>query len=52
MITDRRYIGHEDDTGYHHYAMDVAKLYGLEEMNYGYHWSLIKLFHFEDYRRV
>ena len=26
-ITDRRYIGHEDDTGYHHYAMDVAKHY-------------------------
>ena len=31
LITDRRYIGHEDDTGYHHYAIDVAKLYGLEE---------------------
>ena len=30
-ITDRRYIGHEDDTGFHHYAIDVAKLYGLEE---------------------
>ena len=28
-ITDRRYIGHEDDTGYHHYAIDVAKLYKL-----------------------
>jgi len=26
-ITDRRYIGHEDDTDYHHYAIDVAKLY-------------------------
>ena len=26
-ITDRRYIGHEDNTGYHHYAIDVAKLY-------------------------
>lgn len=25
-ITDRRYIGHEDGTGYHHYAIDVAKL--------------------------
>lgn len=24
-ITDRRYVGHEDDTGYHHYAIDVAK---------------------------
>lgn len=29
VITDRRYIGHEDDTGYHHYAIDVAKEYGL-----------------------
>ncbi len=26
-ITDMRYIGHEDDTGYHHYAIDVAKIY-------------------------
>jgi hypothetical protein len=31
VITDRRYIGHEDDTGYHHYAIDVAKFYELEE---------------------
>lgn len=30
-ITDRRYIGHEDDTGYHHYAIDVAKSYTWEE---------------------
>ena len=30
-ITDRRYIGHEDDTGYHHYAIDVANYYELEE---------------------
>ena len=30
-ITDRRYIGHEDDTGYHHYAIDVVKIYELEE---------------------
>ena len=30
-ITDRRYIGHEDDTGFHHYAIDVAKSYELEE---------------------
>ena len=30
-ITDRRYIGREDDTGYHHYAIDVAKNYELEE---------------------
>ena len=26
-ITDRRYIAHEDDTGYHHFAIDVAKDY-------------------------
>jgi len=31
VITDRRYIGHQDDTGYHHYAIDVAKYYELEE---------------------
>ena len=31
VITGRRYIGHEDDTGYHHYAIDVAKYYELEE---------------------
>ncbi|MDU6305064.1 MAG: hypothetical protein E6579_00205 [Clostridium sp.] len=30
IITDRRYIGHEDDTGYHHYAIDVAKEYEME----------------------
>ncbi len=30
-ITDRSYIGHEDDTGYHHYAIDVAKIYEMEE---------------------
>ena len=30
-ITDRRYIGHEDDIGYHHYAIDVAKNYELQE---------------------
>lgn len=30
-ITDRRYIGHEDDTGYHHYAVDTAKSYETEE---------------------
>ena len=30
-ITDRRYIGHENDTGYHHYAIDVAKNYSLQE---------------------
>lgn len=26
-VTDRRYIGHEDVTDYHHYAIDVAKSY-------------------------
>lgn len=30
-ITDRRYIGHEDETDYHHYAIDVAKSYEMEE---------------------
>ena len=30
-ITDRRYIGFEADTGYHHYAIDVAKTYETEE---------------------
>ena len=30
-ITDRRYIGYEIETGYHHYAVDVAKHYEMEE---------------------
>jgi len=30
-ITDRRYLGHEDDTGYHHYAIDVEKEYEVKE---------------------
>ena len=30
-ITDRRYIGYETETGSHHYAVDVAKYYELEE---------------------
>lgn len=30
-IADRRYVGHEDDTGYHHYAIDVAKNYEIQE---------------------
>ena len=30
-ITDRRYIGYEADTGYHHYAVDVAQYYEMEE---------------------
>lgn len=31
-ITDRRYIGHEDDTGFHHYTIDALKEYDLEEV--------------------
>lgn len=31
-IPDRRYIGHEDDTGFHHYTIDVLKEYDLEEV--------------------
>jgi hypothetical protein len=31
VISDRRYLGHEDDTGFHHYAIDVAKEYPVEE---------------------
>ena len=31
-VTDRRYIGHEDDTDYHHYAIDVAQEYELQEV--------------------
>lgn len=30
-VIDRRYIGREDDSGYHHYAIDVAHNYELEE---------------------
>ena len=29
-ITDRRYIGREDDTGYFHASQDVAKIYKWE----------------------
>ena len=28
-ITERRYLGHEDDTRYHHYYFDCAKIYSL-----------------------
>ena len=28
-ITARLYIGHENDTGYHHYSIDCAKYYEL-----------------------
>ena len=30
-ITDRRFIEHEDDTGYYHYAIDVQANYLWEE---------------------
>ena len=30
-ITERRYIGYETESGYHHYAVDVAKHYEMEE---------------------
>lgn len=30
-ITDRRYVGHEDGSGYHNYAIDVANYYEMEE---------------------
>lgn len=30
-ITDRRYLGFETETGYHHYAVDVAKHYEMED---------------------
>lgn len=29
-ITDRRYIAHDDDTGYYHYAIDVDENYEWE----------------------
>ncbi len=29
-ITERRYVGHENDTGYHNYAIDVSKNYETE----------------------
>jgi len=29
IITDRRYLGYEEDTGFHHFAIDVAKEYEL-----------------------
>lgn len=30
-VTDRRYIGHEDDTGFHGYAIDILKEFNVEE---------------------
>lgn len=31
-ITDRQYVGYENDTKYHHYAIDVMKEYETEEV--------------------
>ena len=31
-ITEMKYIGLENDTGYHHYSIDVEKLKKVEEM--------------------
>ena len=31
LVTERRYIGLEEDTGYHHFAIDVAKEYMEED---------------------
>ena len=31
-ITDKRYVEYENDTGYHHYNIDVAKYYEMEEV--------------------
>jgi hypothetical protein len=30
-ITQRRYVAHEDDTGFHNVALDVQKYYPVEE---------------------
>ena len=30
-VTNRAYVGREDDTGYYHYAIDAAKNYETEE---------------------
>lgn len=31
-ITDKRYVEYENDTNYHHYNIDVAKYYEMEEL--------------------
>ena len=31
LVSERRYIGMEEETGYHHFAIDVAKEYMEEE---------------------
>lgn len=30
-ITERRYIGYEEDTGFHHFAIDVEKVYNIND---------------------
>ena len=30
-ISDRHYVGHENDSGYHHYNIDAANYYEMEE---------------------
>lgn len=30
-MSDRRYLGFEEDTGFHHYSVDVVKPYLIEE---------------------
>jgi hypothetical protein len=30
-ITSRLYVGHENDSGYHHYSVDVMKNFSLQE---------------------
>ena len=30
-ITGRQYVGYETETGYHHYSIDVAKHYEMED---------------------
>jgi len=31
LVTERRYIGYEEGTNYHHYSVDVVKPYSFEE---------------------
>ena len=31
LVSERRYVGLEEDTGYHHFAIDVAKEYMEED---------------------
>ncbi|GHU48415.1 hypothetical protein FACS1894120_6850 [Clostridia bacterium] len=31
IITERRYVGYDNMTGYHNYAVDVQRFYGMED---------------------